>query len=254
VTEYLVSEPESLADDSQSRQFAAWFFGLAFGCWMLTILLSGGIVWLATASDAVGRLTSVLLLAAAVICKLPLIYLIVTEMDRKDLPLSMLWGGLALLPFVHWIAFFRTLDAASPDSESEPAPAGSQKPTRWLSLLGLGAVLPSFICCLMLYAARPEYMSQLFLGADQGGADVPGMAIPLGWFFLLMAGLPLGLLLIQGVLLLWLTGRHSRKPGWINVWGVLAAMWFYLIPFAGFTIYLAILAPAAVQLYREFFS
>jgi hypothetical protein len=145
-----------------------------------------------------------------VIYKLPLIYLIATEMSRKEMSLSMLWGGLSFAIYALG-AFFRTLDASPPDAQLQPP--------RWLLLLSLCAVLPTLLCCLVLFAIRPDYMSQLFLGTHQGGANVPGMSIPLGWLFLLIGGLPLGILLVQGVLLLLLTGRLSRKPGWINVWG-----------------------------------
>jgi hypothetical protein len=63
VAEYLFSEPEP-ANNTRASTFAAWFFCLAFGCWIFTVLVSGGIVWLATGSDAVRRLATVLLFAA----------------------------------------------------------------------------------------------------------------------------------------------------------------------------------------------
>lgn len=42
------------------------------------------------------------------------------------------------------------------------------------------ALMPVFISVLLM-VIRPLYMSQLFFGAERGGANVPGLPIPCGW-------------------------------------------------------------------------
>jgi hypothetical protein len=146
----------------------------------------------------------------------------------------------ALFPVIGWIGFFMVIGYL-PEDLKEYEPPEEQPPVAIWLIIGM---LP-LACMGMLTALRPSYMGQLFVGPPVG-AYIPGMAIPCGW--------PIIALIILAIVLTDLPlylGFHRRLVrGWWKALLIILVVAHFVFP----AIYLSVLGPAAIQLFKTFSS
>jgi hypothetical protein len=143
---------------------------------------------------------------------------------------------LAIMPVLNWLAYVMIAGYEPPQPDS---PKPRQLPA-WL-VLGLSPCL----CGLVLYAYRPNYMLQLFTGPPIG-ENIPAIGIPCGWPILFIIGV---FVLVQNYAL-WAGLQQTRLVG---VWALAfvgLAITFLTFP----SIWLVLMGPAAVQVYKQFYG
>lgn len=155
---------------------------------------------------------------------------------------------IALLPFVPWIALFSVVGYTPIHlKESEPVEDSRSITTKWPIGLLIGfcvGLLPVTVMAI-LSLVNPRYVGQLFLGPPIG-ANIPGLPIPCGWPILGM--ILLGVLLPPVSLGLGFYRRLVRG-GW-----KLLLVIIVLLQCAFPSVWLVMMGPAAIQVYKQFFG
>ncbi|MBN1429667.1 MAG: hypothetical protein JXB07_14955 [Anaerolineae bacterium] len=152
----------------------------------------------------------------------------------------------ALLPFVPWIGLFIVV-GYTPNhlKESEPGEDSLFVARGWMVGLVVGVcvgLLP-IIVMRVLGLLNPNYIGQLFFGPPIG-AYIPGLPIACGWPILAMIGL--------GVLVppisMWFGFHRSR----VRRWWKLLLVFIVLLQCAFPSVWLVLMGPAAIQVYKQF--
>jgi hypothetical protein len=155
---------------------------------------------------------------------------------------SWLVAALAALPILTWIAFFWIVGYRPEHLKAEEPDSASQNTFPYWIVPSV----PPLLLLLVLVLIRPEYFSLFFVGPPRGAFIAPSLPIPCGWpiFAALVVLMSLG----DGVV--WLA-HHRRlvRGGWLSVLSLIVMIYF-VAP----TTYLALLGPATIILYKQFFA
>jgi hypothetical protein len=160
--------------------------------------------------------------------------------DRLSMRNKWLWAVLSAIPLLTWIAFYAIVGYVPAHlKEQESAENAPLSPFPYWVLPGL---IPLLIMG-FLFALRPQYMNQLLLGPPLG-ANIPGIGIPCGWSILIM----ITFLIAAGDFIAWFA--YNRR--------LVRGAWIWLLTFQivviveAPAIWLILLGPATVQLYKQF--
>lgn len=151
---------------------------------------------------------------------------------------------LAPWPFLRWIAFFMIV-GYTPHHLKEFEPPESPMPLAvWLIVACAPLSLPVLVMALLMFV-NPQYIAQLFYGPPVG-AYVPGLPLPCGWPILMM----IFLAVLMSNVYLWFGFRKGLVRKWWRLLLGILVLFLFTLP----AVWLVVMGPAAVQVYKQFFG